>query len=82
MNETPPVPLTPYERMALEAVEQGCLVTPALLERLRKNGWAVSGKAGLRLMEETPPFPRHSERTALPCCGEFLLRSFGHSSLA
>jgi hypothetical protein len=46
MSETLPLPLTPSERMALEAVEQGCLVTPAL-ERLRKNGWIASGKAGL-----------------------------------
>jgi hypothetical protein len=46
MSDTFPLPLTPYERMALEAVEQGCLVTPALLERLRRNGWVVSGKAG------------------------------------
>jgi hypothetical protein len=51
MSEGFPLPLTPSERMALEAVEQGCAVMPALLERLRKNGWVESRKERLRLTD-------------------------------
>jgi hypothetical protein len=51
VSETLPLPLTPTERLALEAVEQGCAVLPALLDKLRKQGWVTSGKAGLRLTD-------------------------------
>jgi hypothetical protein len=37
--------------MALEAVEQGCTVMRALLDKLRRQGWITTGKVRLRLTD-------------------------------
>jgi hypothetical protein len=51
MSETFPLPLTPSERMALEAVEGGHEPSSAMLERLRKQAWVAKMHGGLRLTE-------------------------------
>jgi hypothetical protein len=51
MSEALPLPLTPSERMALEAVEQGYEPSSAMLERLRRQAWVAKSHGGLRLTE-------------------------------
>jgi hypothetical protein len=51
MSEAFPLPLTPSERMALEAVEQGHPPSAAMMERLRKQAWVAKMHGGLRLTE-------------------------------
>jgi hypothetical protein len=51
MSETLPLPLTPSERMALEALAQGHEPTSAMLERLRRQAWVTRSHGGLRLTE-------------------------------
>jgi hypothetical protein len=51
MSETLPLPLTPSERAALEAVEHGHQPSSAMLERLRRQAWVAKTHGGWRLTE-------------------------------